>query len=206
MKRWGIVVVALALVVAGGWLWRQQRIEAAECAAAEALDARLPGDAAGVVVVGDSYAAGLGLDQYDDAWPSHLGRDVRVRAASGAGWARGGLCDRPTLSTLAEGAEGDVVVLQGGLNDTLDDAEVAGAALAEVSVDADHVVVVGPPRTPAFEGEVGMDAVLRSAADELDATYVSLLHLDLPMQADGMHVTAEGHERIADEVRPALTP
>lgn len=205
VKRWVIVAAILVLVLAsGGWWWRQQRIAAVECDVAEHLDARLPDDPADVVVVGDSYAAGLGLDDYGDAWPSRLGREVRVLAASGAGWDRRGLCDRPSLSALADGLRGEVVVLQGGLNDTLDDADRARVALTEVSVDAERIVVVGPPRTPAFEAEAEMDDALRTAAEELDATYVSLLDLGLPMQPDGMHVTEEGHRLIAQEIRQAL--
>lgn len=108
----------------------------------------------------------------------------------------------------------DIVVIAGGQNDfdelRTDPAPVfeavsnTYAAVAQRFPDA-RVIAVGPstPWEIGLEARA-MDSAVRAAAQEHEATYVSLLDPDVVRDSfvsdDGVHVTDQGHRAIADRV------
>ncbi len=74
-----------------------------------------------VVVIGDSWSAGLGLDRPVQSWPSRLPGRVHVAGFSGSGFsAKASPCGRVSFADRAPAALGggaDLVVIEGGLND-----------------------------------------------------------------------------------------
>lgn len=166
-----------------------------------------------VVVIGDSYAAGLGLGAPVDSWPARLAGAVHVAGFSGSGFSRSAsACGRVSFAdrageALAGGAA--LVVVQGGLNDhDQPSAEIrAGFERLVAAVDGLPTVVVGPPRAPARAGDVRrVDRLLAGLARVHGLGYVSSLDLDLAYLGDDLHLTPAGHRTFGDAVARALTP
>lgn len=203
------------------WQWTERRAEAmaGPCRAIEAsVEARggwvTYGDGDGLIaVLGDSYAAGFGLDPGDASWPEILADEasasVMVDAIAATGYVNGGFCGGDTFSTRVVelvALAPDVLVIEGGLNDweagERDVLEAARAVLADV--DAPEVIVVGPARTPARPDVAGVVGALSAAAGEAGATFVDVRTLELAFLADGLHPTPEGHRAFAAAVLAAL--
>ena len=74
-----------------------------------------------VVVIGDSWSAGLGLDRPVQSWPSRLSGRIHVAGFSGSGFsAKASPCGRVSFADRAPAAlrnGADLVVVEGGLND-----------------------------------------------------------------------------------------
>lgn len=169
-----------------------------------------------VAVLGDSYAAGDELSDRGDRWTDALaaldeGLTVRVDAVPFTGYVNRGGCgphafgDRVDRATRAA-ADGTLIV-QGGLNDVFADRDTLrrqAARVLDAAADAGRVIVVGPMDVPGREGEARVDAVLADAARERGLTYVSALEWDLPVGADRIHLTADGHRAYAERILAAL--
>lgn len=166
-----------------------------------------------VVVVGDSWSAGLGLADPVRSWPSRLPGRVHVAGFSGSGFsALASPCGRVSFADRApavvDGA--DLLVVEGGLNDwDRTDAEIrtgfARLMRAARSADVARVVVVGPASAPSRAARVPhVDALLAQLSRQYGVGYVSTADLDLPYLDDGLHLTAAGHREFGDAVARRL--
>lgn len=169
-----------------------------------------------VVVIGDSYSVGLGLDEPADSWTSRLPGRVHVAGFSGSGFSsRASGCGRVSFADRAPravAAGADLVVVEGGLNDfDRTDTEIRDGFQALVDALADSLgdvplVVVGPPPAPARAAEVPrVDTLLARLAAAHGATYLSMADAELPYLTDGLHLTAEGHRAFGDAVARLCT-
>lgn len=169
-----------------------------------------------LVVIGDSYSVGLGLDEPEGSWPSRLPGRVHVAGFSGSGFSpRASGCGRVSFAdrapaAVADGA--DLVVVEGGLNDfDRTDTEISDGFQALVAALADSLgdvplVVVGPPPAPARAAEVPrVDSLLARLAAAHGATYLSMAGAELTYLTDGLHLTAEGHRTFGDAVARLCT-
>lgn len=206
-----VAVLVLALsyaattrAIAGGES-RCEQFRADSVARAE----QVTGAGASVVVIGDSWSAGLGLAQPARSWPSRLEGRVQVAGFSGSGFsAAASPCGRVSFADRAGAAvEGaDLVVVEGGLNDwDRSDAEIrAGfSRLMRVlrAADAPRVVVVGPASAPSRAARVPhVDALLAELSEQYGVGYVSTTDLDLAYLDDDLHLTYAGHVEFGDAV------
>jgi acyl-CoA thioesterase-1 len=206
----GVTTVA-ATQASGSGLPRCERF--ATDAAARAR--HVTGTGERVVVIGDSWAAGLGLDQPARSWPTRLEGRVHVAGYSGSGFsALASPCgpvsfaDR-AAAAVADGA--DLVVVEGGLNDwDHSDSEIrAGfARLVRVlhAAGVPRVVVVGPASAPSRAAAVPhLDALLADLSEGYGLDYVSTADLDLDYLGDRLHLTETGHRAFGDHVDQQLT-
>lgn len=190
---------------------------------AQAADARRVADAgpAGgprVVVVGDSWSVGLGLDRPNASWPSRLaselGARVHVEGFSGSGFGafsspcgRVSFADRAGRALAGPGAAGEVLVVEGGLNDVdQPDAAVASGFRRVLAQAGDRpVLVVGPASAPARAALVpDVDGLLERLSAQHGVTYLRTSDLELPYLADGLHLTETGHRAFGDAVAAAV--
>jgi acyl-CoA thioesterase-1 len=173
--------------------------------------ATVTGSGQRVVVIGDSWSAGLGLDRIASSWPSRLPGSVHVAGFSGSGFSEeAGDCrdvsfaDR-ALAALRGGA--DLVVVEGGLNDyDVPNADIrAGFDRLMGELKGDRVVVVGPASAPSRATEVPrVDALLARLAASHGVGYVRTSGLTLPYLDDRLHLTPVGHEQFGDFVAGEL--
>ncbi len=206
-----LVVVALLVVhVADGARADADRCERfAHDSAARA--ATVTGTGARVVVIGDSWSAGLGLERPAASWPSRLPGTVHVAGFSGSGFAaHASACRRVAFADRAAAAVrggADLVVVEGGLNDyDQPDAEIrAGFARLMRTLEGRTVVVVGPASAPSRAAAVPhVDALLASLAERYGVPYVRTSGLALDYLDDRLHLTAAGHEAFGDYVAQQL--
>jgi len=169
------------------------------------------GDA--LLVVGDSWTAGLGLERSTDSWPSRLQGRVHVAGFSGSGFS----ADASECGDVAFGARAlealtglpleTPVVVAGGLNDwDRTDAEIRAGYTAVLQAVAGHpVTVVGPATAPSRATYVPrVDALLRTLSADAGVRYVSMVDLDLTYLDDQLHLTPQGHRVFGDAVRERL--
>lgn len=190
---------------------RCERFAADSAARAAQVTGQVTGQDAGqgrrVVVIGDSWSAGLGLDRPVASWPSRLPGTVHVAGFSGSGFAaHASACARVSFADRAAAATrggADLVVVEGGLNDyDQPDAEIrAGFGRLMRALDGHRVVVVGPASAPSRAAAVPhVDAVLASLAARYGVAYVRTSGLALDYLDDRLHLTASGHEAFGDYV------
>jgi acyl-CoA thioesterase-1 len=201
----GIIAVA-ATQASGSGLPRCERFAADAAARAR----HVTGAGERVVVIGDSWSAGLGLAQPARSWPSRLGGRVHVAGFSGSGFsALASPCGRVSFADRAAAAVAngaDLVVVEGGLNDwDHSDSEIrAGfARLVRVlrAADVARIVVVGPASAPSRAARIPhVDALLAELAQHHDVGYVSTADLDLSYLGDALHLTVAGHRAFGDAV------
>jgi len=160
-----------------------------------------------VVVIGDSWSAGLGLDRPVQSWPARLSGRIHVAGFSGSGFsAHASRCGRVSFADRAPASlEGgaDLVVIEGGLNDfDRSRAEIkAGFVRVLRAASAYPVVVVGPATAPSRAAAVPrVDRLLRHLSEKYGVPYVSTVDLDLPYLPDGLHPTQTGHRLFGDAV------
>ena len=182
----------------------------------------VPDDAPLVAFLGDSISAGLHLPR-DRAFPAALQRRL---AAAGVPFrlVNAGVSGDTTAGGLARvdwilKQKPAIVVVELGANDGLRGVpvETIEANLREilrrvVESGAKPLLLgmrlppnYGPAYTAAFE------EAFERVADEHDAAFLPFFmtgvagRLDLNLE-DGIHPTAEGHEKLAENVEPALRP
>lgn len=219
-------VVAIGAVGAASLLgWRAMRAEASRaetCAEIQQFQDRfaydgplVSGDGETVSVLGDSYSEGWLLEGGPaDAWPAAFGvstdATVYVESFSGTGLTGSTYCAGEEFATRVDAvnaASPDAVIIQTGLNDLGAEDEEIAEDLRDVAsrLDAERIVVVGPPLAPQRNADDvrRVDAVLAETAAAIDADYVSLIDLDLPYQEDELHTDSDGHDMIAAAVASA---
>lgn len=167
-----------------------------------------------VLVVGDSWTAGLGLDRIAGSWPSRLPGRVHVAGFSGSGFsARASGCGRAVSFAARAGAAlrevpgGTPVVVAGGLNDwDRSGAEVrAGFARLLDALEGHPVTVVGPADAPARSAYVArVEGLLQALCAEHDVPFVSVSDLRLDYLPDLLHLTPAGHAAFGDAVAARL--
>jgi acyl-CoA thioesterase-1 len=173
-----------------------------------------------VIFLGDSLTAGLGLAE-DQAYPARVaaelaGRGTPIRAINAGvsgDTSAGGLARLDWLL----GQHPDVVVLALGANDGL-----RGVALADTEKNLREIVrrcraagarvlllgmQIPPNYGPDYAG--GFRALYPRIAKDMDVPLVPFLLEGVGgvaelNQADGMHPTAEGQEKVAGNVEPYL--
>ncbi len=167
-----------------------------------------------VLIVGDSSAAGVGVDTQDDALAGRLAPALSTRLGGAVRWqlcARSGVTSAQARSLLTDAAPADVAVVVTGVNDVLQQVSPRNALLAREALWHDlreragvrHVVWTPVPPVGRFEGlpqplrwVLGMDALAHEwALARWAQTRSDWSHLpfDLPvddkplMAADGFH-------------------
>ena len=202
-----LLAVHLATRARGADDSRCERFETASGARAQVVT----GSGARVVVVGDSYSAGLGLDAPGDSWPARLDGTVHVAGFSGSGFSAGASeCVGVSFGERAAEAVrrgADLVVVEGGLNDydQPEDAIREGFAQLLSELRGHRVVIVGPPSAPSRAAAVPrVDHLLAELAEQYDATYVWTSGWTLPYLEDGLHLTPAGHRTFGDAVARAI--
>lgn len=215
MRRRVVVTTALALLVAlvasGMLAARARGTGPSKCerfsAASVERAAQVTGSGERVVVIGDSWSAGLGLDRPVQSWPSRLPGRIHVAGFSGSGFsAHASTCRQVSFADRAPAAldaGADLVVIEGGLNDfDRSRAEIrAGFARVLRAASAYRVVVVGPATAPSRASAVPrVDRLLRHLSGRYGVPYVSTVDLDLPYLHDRLHLTPAGHQTFGDAV------
>jgi acyl-CoA thioesterase-1 len=164
-----------------------------------------------VVVIGDSYTVGHGLDRPAHSWPTQLEGRVHVAGFSGSGFSAGASgCGAVSFADRADDAVTGtpaLVIVAGGLNDfdqSNADITVGFARLAR-TLEGQRLVVVGPVLAPARAAAVPrVDRLLERLAAEHGAAYVGVTGLTLEFLEDRLHLTEAGHrelgEYVADQV------
>lgn len=165
------------------------------------------GAGAPVVVIGDSYSVGLGLDRPMRSWTAHLDGRVRVAGFSGSGFSAGASgCGEVSYADRApEAVDGSpaLVVVQGGLNDfDQTDADIGSGFGRLMRALGDRpVVVVGPVLAPSRAAAVPrVDRLLERLAREHGVTYVRTTGLRLEYLPDRLHLTEAGHRTLGEYV------
>jgi acyl-CoA thioesterase I len=176
-------------------------------AASEVRAAQVTGHGDRVVVIGDSWSAGLGLDRPAGSWPARLSGRVQVAGFSGSGFsARASDCGPVSFADRAPAAVSQgasLVVIAGGLNDVdRSKAEIGSGFGRLVRVLKGYdVVVVGPASAPSrARGAARVDRLLASLSRRHEVAYISTSELDLTYLDDGLHLTSAGHRAFGDAV------
>ncbi|WP_419192466.1 arylesterase [Engelhardtia mirabilis] len=186
---------------------------------APAAELTVPETAPTVLFMGDSIGAGLHLAEHQ-AFPALLqqrlsaaGLPFRLVNASESGRTAAGGAAAIDWSLRTKP---DLVVIELGGNDGLrgipvEETERNLRAMIAASRDAGARVLLLGVRLPPNYGEAAerFDALYPALAKELDVAFVPFFmegvggvpELNL---ADGLHPTAVGHERLADNVEPTL--
>jgi lysophospholipase L1-like esterase len=194
------------------------------------------GDAAGpparIAVLGESTAAGCGVDTHDDGFPGCLARELAARTHRPVTWEVVGqhaaTARRTRYRLLPQLGENlTVAVLLAGANDVLsrrppaDWGDDLAAIVNDLTDRAEHVAVIGTPPFAAFpslpttlrrylaERASALDEVSqRVCAEQPRATWMSstdILPVSLDFFAqDGFHPSAVGYRRWALAVADRL--
>ncbi len=217
-SRASVLLVLVGLLVASALTVHATRAGGAELSHCDrfhadslARAAEVTGSGARVFVIGDSYAAGFGLDRPATGWPSRLPGRVQVGAFSGSGFsAEAGDCVGVSFAERAPASlrgGDDLVVVEGGLNDYDQPAAAIRAGFDRLAGELAglRVLVVGPPTAPSRAGAVPrVDALLARLAERAGFGYVRTSGLALRYLDDGLHLTPAGHRAFGDLVADAL--
>jgi acyl-CoA thioesterase I len=206
-----VAALVCALVGAGVLSARARGADLSRCQRFAAGSVQRAGMVTGsgerVVVIGDSWSAGLGLDHPVQSWPSRLPGRVHVAAFAGTGFSeRASGCGRVSFADRAPAAlkhGADLVVLEGGLNDfDRSRAEIkAGFDRVMTYAAAYRTVVVGPAMAPARAARVPrVDRLLAHLSAKYAVPYVSTVDLELPYLPDRLHLQPAGHRIFGDAV------
>ena len=164
-----------------------------------------------VLVIGDSYSVGAGVDPRQ-SWPTRLPGRVEVDGFSGSGFSRGASgCGDVSYGTRARSAVRpglDLVVVEGGLNDADRPPAELEAGVERLMraltrrVPAARVLVVGPPPAPLlrYADVAAVDATLARLAAGHGAAYLSMLDVELSYLDDALHPDPAGHRTFGDRV------
>jgi acyl-CoA thioesterase I len=219
-RRWPVLLTAalvVALLASGMLNARARGAETEKCGKftreSAARSQVVTGSGERVVVIGDSWSAGLGLSSMAASWPSRLPGRVHVAGFSGSGFsADASPCGRVSFAArapqaLAGGA--DLLVVEGGLNDfDRSNAQIRAGFARLMKVAApyrDRMVVVGPALAPSRAREVPrVDALLARLSAAYGVPYVATDSLRLPYLPDRLHLTPAGHRQFGDYVARQL--
>ncbi len=217
-RRRVVVLLTLVTVLAGSFYYaaHARGAERSRCdrfaTASEKRAGMVTGSGDRVVVIGDSWSAGLGLDRPVQSWPSRLPGRIHVAGFSGSGFSEhASPCHDVSFADRAPAAlkgGADLVVLEGGLNDfDHSRAEIkAGFARVMRAASAYRVVVVGPATAPSRASAVPrVDRLLRHFSDKYGVPYVSTVDLELSYLDDRLHLTPAGHRAFGDAVADRIT-
>ncbi len=190
---------------AGPTRCQQHRLDARERAAVATGVGRR------VLVIGDSWSVGLGLDDLSGSWAARLPGEVHVRGFSGSGFSTGASgCGRVSFHDRAPTAVGvrpALVVVAGGLNDVDQPDRAIDHGFRELMADlaAQRVVVVGPASAPRRATAVPrVDDRLEVLAERYGVPYVRTSDLELDYLDDRLHLTEDGHRAFGDAVAERL--
>jgi acyl-CoA thioesterase-1 len=160
-----------------------------------------------VVVIGDSWSAGLGLDHAAQSWPSRLPGRVHVAGFSGSGFSeKASPCGRVSFADRAPAAlrnGADLLVVEGGLNDVdRTRAEIKAGFVRVMTYAAPYrTVVVGPAMAPSRAQAVPrVDRLLAHLSTKYAVPYLSTADLALPYLPDRLHLQPAGHRIFGDAV------
>lgn len=214
-----VLVLVSALLAIGVPRAASQAQLATRCerlaAVAQARAAIVTGEGDPVLVIGDSWSAGIKLEDIGGSWPHRLAGRVHVDGFGGSGFSRhASPCGRLAYADRVDAAldrleePPGLVVLQGGLNDTDQSAYAirlgvrrAVTRLVARGIARADIVIVGPAYAPARARQVPrVDWVLAEEAKRARIGYVRTRNLRLPYLADRLHLTAPGHIRFGDVV------
>ncbi|MFC8801708.1 SGNH/GDSL hydrolase family protein [Promicromonospora sp. NPDC057138] len=172
--------------------------------------------------VGDSYTVGQGASSPAKRWSTLVAREMGWTELNVAQGGTGYISRSATIPKLSYGeqlraapaAGVDVVVIAGGQNDFPELGTTPEQVFSAVSrafktahqrfPDAE-IIAVGPstPWDIGLEARA-LDSAVRAAAEQQEATYVSLLDPDVVLNKfvgpDGIHVTDRGYAAIAHRV------
>ena len=210
------VLVALSVVVVTG---RATGADPTRCeqfaAEGAARAAAVSGSGADLVVIGDSWTAGLGLEDATGSWPSRLPGRVHAVGFSGSGFsALASGCGRQVsfaaraAAAVAGLPAGTPVVVAGGLNDwDMSAAEItAGFERLLGQLDGHPLTVVGPAAAPARSAYVPrVEGVLERLCAEHGVRFVAVSDLSLDYLPDLLHLTPAGHAAFGDAVAVRLS-
>ncbi|TQL70319.1 lysophospholipase L1-like esterase [Nocardioides albertanoniae] len=154
-----------------------------------------------VVVIGDSWAAGYGLDDPAKSWPAYLDGQVRVSGFAGTGYARSSMerCGPISFGERAADAVrqgADLVVLEGGINDAHRELPEAEKGFRQTldALKGHDVVVLGAPSISTRAAAIKVvNKMLKRVSKEYGVTYINVFDLKLPYQDDHTHLTPAGH-------------
>ncbi|NPC41382.1 GDSL-type esterase/lipase family protein [Nocardioides sp. zg-1230] len=190
---------------AGPTRCQQHRLDARERAAV------VTGAGERVLVIGDSWSVGLGLDDLSGSWAARLPGEVHVRGFSGSGFSAGASgCGRVSFHDRARTAVGvrpRVVVVEGGLNDYDQPDRAIDHGFRNLMADlaGQRVVVVGPATAPLRAGAVPrVDERLEVLSELYGVPYVRTSDLDLDYLDDRLHLSEDGHRAFGDAVAERL--
>ncbi|MDY7540912.1 SGNH/GDSL hydrolase family protein [Cryobacterium sp. 5B3] len=170
-----------------------------------------------VVVFGDSWVAGQGLDDpSNDGWPAKVGTQLGwgtwIDAVKMTGFINGGFCaDQPFKTRVRDvmAVDPEIVVVAGGINDAdhsgMDIKRAALALLADL-VGVKQVVVVGVPAVPSKSAAqiATIDGALSEAATSAGRPFISTSDWALPYESDGLHLTGSGYTQYAELMKLAI--
>lgn len=191
-----------------------------------------PGAPLALAVLGESTAAGCGVDSHQDGFTGSLAGELARRTGRAVQWQVvgrfGATSRRIRYRLLPQVGDGlDVAVLLAGGNDVLSGRapqewrEHLSAVVDELLERADHVVVTGIPpfqlfpSMPATLGRelarraVRLDQVSREVcADRPGTTWVTMEELPRPefFASDRFHLSGAGYRRWAEVVADHLVP
>jgi acyl-CoA thioesterase-1 len=212
----GTVVLVLAtlfaLLVSGGGATGSDAERCARLSLQSQVRERLvSGQGKRVVVIGDSYSVGLGLRDPATSWPSRLPGRVHVYGFSGSGFsAHSSGCRHVSYDLRAPHAllgGADLVVVEGGLNDTDQPASAVRAGFRALvrQLPLKRVLVVGPPVAPArADGARRVDALLAEESARAGVRYLSMTGSRFSYLGDDLHLTPASHQQFGDIVAQAL--
>ena len=126
-------------------------------------DGAAPGARLGLLIVGDSSAAGVGVDRQDDALAGRLSQALARRLGLAVQWqlcASSGVTTAGAVRLLADAMPADVAVVVTGVNDVVDQVRPAAALSARAELVAAlrqrtgvrHVVLTPVPPMHRFSG------------------------------------------------------
>lgn len=170
------------------------------------------GHGATTVVIGDSYAAGLGLGHPGRSWASDVPGRVHVFGFSGSGFSTGASpCSAVSYAQRAPRAltlHPSLVVIEGGLNDFDQPSGDIRAGFRRLLTEVGHhprVLVVGPPPAPLRGDRAArVDAILRTEAARSGTPYLSMIDEHFRYRSDRLHLTPGGHRAFGRVVADRL--
>lgn len=206
-----VLTVVLTVLAPGGATGADAQRCATFATQSQVRERLVTGHGRRVVVIGDSYAVGLGLRDPATSWPSRLPGRVHVHGFSGSGFsAHASPCGPVSYADRAPravAAGADLVVVEGGLNDVDQPAGAIAAGFRTLvrELRGHRVLVVGPPPAPTrADGAARVDALLREECGRAGVPYLSMIDARFGYLDDRLHLTAAGHRQFGARVAAAL--